>query len=92
MSLTALPLAAGEKVLVALRVASAGGICGLLTVGYLSFLDAGGYDRYGFRPPGVPCLWASSWGCMPQPRSAPIRLACSGCLGRTTLWGIQWGQ
>lgn len=52
-------------------VASAGGICGLLTVGYPSIADSGGYGRCGFRLMGVPRRSASSWSSMCQPRSAP---------------------
>jgi hypothetical protein len=37
---------------VALRVTSTGGICGLMTVGYLSVRDARGYGWYGFRSSG----------------------------------------
>jgi hypothetical protein len=52
-------------------VASAVGICGLLTVGYHSIADSGGYGRCGFRLMGVPRRSASSWSSMCQPRSAP---------------------
>ena len=52
-------------------VASAVGICGLLTVGYPSIADSGGYGRCGFRLMGVPRRSASSWSSMCQPRSAP---------------------
>ena len=52
-------------------VAGAVGVCGLLTVGYPSIADSGGYGRCGFRPMGVPRRSASSWSSMCQPRSAP---------------------
>ena len=52
-------------------VASAVGICGLLTVGYPSIADSGGYGRCGFRLMGVPRRSASAWSSMCQPRSAP---------------------
>ena len=51
--------------------AGAVGICGLLTVGYPSIADSGGYGRCGFRPMGVPRRSASSWSSMCQPRDAP---------------------
>jgi hypothetical protein len=80
----------GEKVLVAPVVASAVGICGLLTVGYPSIADSGGYGRCGFRlracragPPPLGAVCASPLACL---------TACRGCLSRTSLWGIQWGQ
>lgn len=52
-------------------VASAVGICGLLTVGYPSIADSGGYGRCGFRPVGVSRRSASSWSSMCQPQRAP---------------------
>ena len=55
----------------ALAVASTGGICGLLTVGYPSISDSGGYGECGFRPSGVPRSSASSWSGMRQPDETP---------------------
>lgn len=80
----------GEKVLVAPVAASAVGICGLLTVGYPSIADSGGYGWCGFRlracragPPPLGAVCASPLVCLTARR---------GCLSRTSLWGIQWGQ
>jgi hypothetical protein len=62
-------------------VTGADGICGRLAVGYLSFPDSRGYGRYGFRPSDVPCLLASTWSGMLQPRGTPVRRAPGACGG-----------
>ena len=67
-----IPPAEGRRFRRPLVVTGADGICGLLAVGYLSFPDSRGYGRYGFRPSDVPCLLASTWSGMLQPRGTPI--------------------
>ena len=65
-----------EKVLVALAVTSTVGICGLLTVGYPSISDSGGYGGCGFRPE-----WRAALVCLLLERY----VAAPGCADRCAL-------